>query len=186
MLIMKKLPPTLEGQLLQIVKQGFLSALPRSKTRGKRNGNDMPLTAWMRGAFDSHQSKILAVDAGQMKYPYHNIGGGARHLATRIANRYQVTWIQHYHIEEHVLRFYRGHESDFTYKQSFYSADLQPKSTSEKTRYALFRVCDKLKKTTRELPLRVLIDPRVTNLLLLIELNERAKPKRNTIWTEIN
>jgi hypothetical protein len=176
---MKKLPKTLEGQMAALFKEGLKSALPRSKTRGRRNGDDRPLTSWMAGAPDKYESKIEQVLNGCASYPYLQIGAGAKILSDRIANRYKVTWIQHSLIEDYVLSHYRGRSTNVTgWRNSEFIIELNPDNTSFRTRNALWGACEKAKTQPSQLPLRVLISDQFTNLLLLIELEERAKTKR--------
>lgn len=176
---MKTLPAALDKQLLEIVRQGFKDALPSAKNRWRRNGNGLPLTSWMKGAPAKCESKIIAVDECKARYPYTQTGAGAKVVAERIAKRFKTTWIQHSLIEDHVLKFYRGANSSFySYRQSEYIDEFGPDNTSHVTSDAFWMVCGKLRKQPHDLPLRVLIDARVTNLLLLMELTERTKRAR--------
>lgn len=174
---MSKLPSKLEDQLLKIVKQGFKDELKFNTKIHHRNGLGAPLSAWMLGASKFYKSKIIAVTTPDgARYPYTSIGHGAKVLSNRIANRYKVTWIQHSLIERYVLSRYRGQISvDSQFRKGEYSELLNPKNTSEKTQFALDFACEKINQHIHDLPLRVLIDQRVTNILLLIELNEQTK-----------
>lgn len=164
---------SLEQQLKLIVQHGIKTALPKSKTRGRRNGDGSPLTAWLAGVNKSEPSKIMAVCQGKTKYPYIHVGYGVRILSERIAERYGVTSIQHDLILEHLLRFYRGANKCHEWNDGCEALRDFSKNLSKKTAHVFNSVCDKLKTNPYRLPLNVLIDSRVTNLLLLIEMEEQ-------------
>lgn len=166
---------SLEKQLATIIKNGLKNAMPRSKTRNRRNGNGMPLTAWMAGVNKQEPSKIFAVCEGRVRYPYIHVGYGARALGDRIAQRYGVTSIQHDLILEHLLRHYRGSNRVPEWNNGCQELREFSKNLSRKTFHIFENVCCKLNTLSTTLPLNVLIDDRVTNLLMLIEMEEQLK-----------
>lgn len=166
---------SLEKQLAAIIKEGIKNELPRSKTRNKRNGNGAPLSAWMNGASKKEESKIFSVCEGKARFPYKHIGYGARTLAERIAQRYKVTSIQHDLIFDYVLMFYRGDNRVKEWNDGHEELSEFSRNLSSKTKFILSDIFSKIKKPSYSIPFNVLIDARVTNLLLLIEMDEQLK-----------
>ena len=173
---MSKLPSKLETQLFQIVKQGFKDEIPRSKKgHWEKNGLGIPLSARMMVLDECCESKIIALrNSRSLKHGYANFGDAASALAERIARRYKVTWMQHARIERLVFQKYRGKERPYRdYREGEYTDFINYENTSFEVGRALTDACEKAKKSINNLPLRVLIDPRVTNILLLMYLNEQ-------------
>ena len=169
---------TVAQQLKELIKQHIDRALPEHAHRATKKGNDMPLIAWMRGAPKHSASKINAVCEGLAVYPYSSVGGGAKHLARDIAERYDVTWVQLELIETYVFRRYRGIERQMapTWAGTVKGQELVYHNTFL-ARNVLDQICEELKTSTRQLPLRALIDEQVTQMLLLLQLKETIERK---------
>lgn len=176
----KKIPVTLEGQLAVLIREHFANALPANKNN-RINGRGLPLSAWMLGAPPG--SKIMGVLGNRSRYPYTTYKASSEVLADRIAKRYGITLVQKSLLYEHVNRKYRGQaerwklgvligtestgpiygESDFLYSHCI-----------SRVRWA----CDRYGLDARDIPLRAILDERITNILLLIQLNELLRLKK--------
>ena len=174
----KRLPVSLQEQLFGIFRDHISDALPPRKTRSKRvNGQGVPLMAWMAGASKGASSRICSVTNGSARFPYTHWGYGTSDLAERIGRRYGVTWVQQALITERVFMHYRGRANEF--RRHLMGTVLDEKPLYEMTTWcslsAIREACAKLKITPGQLPLRALIDGRVTNIILLMQLNETLK-----------
>jgi len=129
-------------------------------------------------------SKIVEVCEGRAKFPYKQWGHASKALAQRIANKYQTTWIQHALITSYVFTQYRGRVSGFlnTGGPSPFQDELSKSNTSPKVLNTLEDACEKLKIHLYDIPLGALIDARMTNILLMIELISTAERQ---LWTRI-
>lgn len=167
------------GQLEDAIKQHFALELKSNPRRSRRNGHGLPLSAWMAGAPKTAKSKIDAVTSGKARYPYHLPGDGARTLARAIANRYDVTHVQAWLIEQYVVRHYRGAirergPIDAGTVNQPHSIDM---GKTVLPWNALETICRTLGRSTSQLPLRALIDHQITNALLLLQLKESIERK---------
>lgn len=163
----------IQKDLQSVIKEWMQVKLPENKRRNKRNGNGAPLSAWMIGAKDGCKSKIYEVCELRVRYPYQHIGHGAKVLAKRIANKYQVSWVQHDLIEEYVYARYRGRKTEYFRPSQTGPLDnvLNPNGNSSYELVDLVQTaCKKLKIHPRDIPLGALIDARFTNALLMHEL----------------
>lgn len=175
-----KSPETTAVQLQKILKEHIRCALKHNTNRGCRNGNRLPLSSWMKGAPAHSPSKIKAVSDGEARYPYRQIGHGALNLAAAIARRYDVTWVQRELIEIHVFARYRGNCPARLHPPAEMANDSTSDAYFHKSRLGrnvIDQICSNLKTTRSQLPLRALIDQRVTNMLLLLELKEAIELK---------
>lgn len=174
-----KRPKTAAAFLSEVIGEHIHGALPGSHRRHMRNGARLPLSAWMSGAPRNCHSKIFAVKNDEARYPYASAGEGANALARRISERYDVTLLQHSLIKYHVISRYRGREPDCPCTRlgtvngpielSFERGLLAVQ--------ALALVCKDHRISVIDLPLRALIDKRVTDLLLLLQLKETIERK---------
>lgn len=166
-------------QLEDFIREHFELELKTNRRRILRNGDNVPLSAWMAGAQKTAKSKIDAVKNEQSRYPYRLPGDGARVLAWAIAHRYDVTKVQLSLIEQYVLQRYRGRYDDYPNEAGLVNQpDGIDAGKTLSPMQALEAICKALGRSTQELPLRALIDPKVTNALLLLQLKETIE--RNT------
>jgi hypothetical protein len=85
--------------------------LPSNPRRGRRNGDQIPLSAWMAGAEGWHSSKISAVVSGSARYPYRSLAASRNVLRNRIASRYKICGAQLYMLNSYLEMRYRGASS---------------------------------------------------------------------------
>lgn len=161
---------SLDEQLVGIIRDGMKASL--KDRRGHTGVDGIPLVAWMRGAPLGSESKILTIING-VHLPYKHVGWATSDLAQRIASRYSVTWVQQSLIERYLFRRYRGRArwparhcmGLVTDRGQLWDMDTAAEG-------AIGDACGKLKVSISGLPLRVLIDRRLTDTLLLMQLNE--------------
>jgi hypothetical protein len=154
-----------DKQIIQLIKEHQKVALPANRRRGNRNGANAPLSAWMLGAHRASKSKIESVCSGTAAYPSRTWGASSSVLTDRISTRRQLTPAQYVALEQYVFTRYRG-----TYRTTFYT----PPSVIHigKGRYTIDQ-CDWFRDLTLQLgevPLRAILDDRLTELILLREL----------------
>lgn len=166
-----KLPATLEGHLAALLRLHVASGLPRNHRT--RNGGGFPLSAWMLGAHRAAASRILSVDGNTARYPYKTQQDSSKVLFQRIARRYQITRVQAELLQQYINRRYAGQIKDYGlgWQAGVYGDELDMQDPSWSGRGALDAACDKIKTNLYDLPLRAILDPHITNLLLLIQLN---------------
>lgn len=168
-----RVPATLEGHLAAALRTHFNHELPRNRNRGKRNGDGMPLSAWMLGANRSAVSKIQSVTDGTARYPYGTKTASIEALMWRIAERYQITTVQASLLCEHLNSRYSGRIDCIEMSVAiglcgeYQWGDAPSRCAID----ALRAVCAKIKKPFHLMPLRAILDPCITNLLLLIQLD---------------
>lgn len=161
---------SLDEQLVGIIRDGMKASL--KDRRGHTGVDGIPLVAWMRGAPLGSESKILTIING-VHLPYKHVGWATSDLAQRIARRYSVTWVQKDLIERYLFLRYRGKPPSFCELWAGLVTDAEPLWDVKTTTVdAIAAACGKLKVTISSLPLRVLIDRRLTDTLLLMQLNE--------------
>lgn len=178
---------SIESQLTALLRFHIANELPFNVNRAKRAGARRPLTAFMAGASPKAPSKIFAVCEGVALYPYTSHGASSEILSDRIAARYGLTWVQLYLLREHVLGRYRGVISDHRQMRIARCVGVFAKhssgtvlATGDSTCIDMLRrACEKLGTWDGAVPLAFILDPRVTNLLLLIQLNAALTMKRN-------
>lgn len=173
----KRLPVSLQAQLVSLFNDHMLDALPANKRRSKRNGSGVPLSAWMRGVRDRSGSLICHVKAGGASFPYQHWGHATDALADRIGVRYSVTWVQQALITEYVFARYKGRCPDTKDARIGLVTDENQMYGSRSITCidAIRAACNKLKIAPSQIPLSALIDERLTNILLLMQLNEMLK-----------
>ena len=184
----RNVPKTLHGQLAALLREHYALALAANKKCRAQHGNGFPLSTWMKGTSPSCKSKIESVVSGYARYPYQTNKASTQVLTDRISAKYKTTLFQQGLIGECVGRKYRGQYPDGIYKQRLIGiAGVQPTAYDEHG-YAFFASQDALdfalKKhslSMREIPLRALLDGRVTMIFLLIQLNTVLKtvPRNN-------
>jgi hypothetical protein len=177
----KKLPANLQSQLQMILKDHMQGAFRRNKKRFNRNGDGSPLSAWMLGAEKDNLSKINSVCNGSARFPYGSVGHASEELSRRIAIRYSLTWLQYDLVSKIVYGNYRGKYQDgywYFLRIGIVSELDKTGFTKSKTPYeSLDKACKKLHICISELPLRAIIDPLVTNIFLLMQLDDCLKNK---------
>ena len=172
-----RIPKEIEKQLIAVNQWHIENELPRNKRRSKRNGAGNPLSAWMHGA-KGQGSKIIQVTEGKARYPYKSNVEALRTLAERIAKRYQITWFQYDALMRYLCDRYAGRETHF------FSACNPGMYGSTK----IVGNCNKLGQmhhtSLSHMPLRSIIDPNVTNLVLMIQFEETFKKQFNrvSVW----
>lgn len=172
-----RVPKEIEKQLIAVNQWHIENELPRNKRRSKRNGACNPLSAWMHGA-KGQGSKIIQVTEGKAYYPYKSNVDALRTLAGRIAKRYQITWFQYDALMRYLCDRYAGRETHFFFagKQGIYGGTK------------IVGDCDKLVEmyytSLSHMPLRSIIDPNVTNLVLMIQFEETFKKQfdKVSVW----
>lgn len=152
--------------------------LPRNKNRENKNGDGSPLTAWLSGA-KAGISKIDQVCAGTVRFPYKSNIAALLDLSDRIAKRYEITWHQYDMLIEYLLCFYSGRSAN-RYSNLLGMKDSEVFITGHTS--ILFDIQRKLKK---RIPLRAIIDPNVTNLILMHQFENAFKQKfsKAKTWT---
>lgn len=161
---------SLDEQLVGIIRDGIKAAIKDRK--GHSGVNGIPLVAWMRGAAEGSESKILSIANG-VHLPYRHVGWATSDLARRIGRRYSVTLVQQHLIECYLFRRYRGKPPIAGgIRMGLVIDPGQLCDMDTTTLGAIINACEKLKVSTSSLPLRVLIDRRLTDTLLLMQLNE--------------
>lgn len=178
-LALKKIPATLEGQLAVILREHFANELPDNKNR--RRGANYPLSAWMLGAPQNYESKILAVCANAARYPYYTNKASSDVLVDRIASRYELTFVQKSLLARYVSLRYRGKADRYGMMQYIGTDATGPIFLGQGFTRSIQLIrwaCKKFKLNPDYMPLSAIIDKRVTNILLLIQLNELIQSKK--------
>lgn len=127
---------------------------------------------------------------GSAWYPWTTLKASTEVLALRLAKRYDVSWVQHEFLESHVSERYAGQGGSREGMRAGLcrDEDVRPRpGVFKDTSYAVDMVSSAwqavLKKRKgkdsrwRSPPLGALIDERLTNLIVLYQLNGALKSK---------
>ncbi len=175
-----------------------------SRTEGKhyhnrpRNGCGMPLSSWMASAkTDANTSKIEQVTSGLVNHKYSTFGQAVLDQVNRMAARYDLTATQVHAVRDIVQYRYRGRvpERPELYLGTFNSKIYVNHIANDCiVANALTNACRSVlaKKPNSRYPLGFLLDRRLTDLLLLQQLEWAAMMRRRNIdfrrteWTQHN
>lgn len=168
--IKKKDLNDIDKQLRELAFKCKSSEIPRSKTRWKRNGCNLPLSGWMKGVKDGEKSKIDAVSNARASFAYSQFWYASEEMAYRISKKKQITDVQYALLLEHILQRYRGHMP-----KHFCMPDwvLNTKSNAHgKFFYRLMQLCE------NAVPLNLILSEELTDLVLLTTLFDSAMEAR--------
>lgn len=98
----------IDKQIKRLAIECKKNELARSPTRNKRNGIELPLTGWMKGAKPNEPSKIFAVSECRARFQYSKKWQASEAIAQRIAKKVQLTDIQYVMLIDYILFRYRG------------------------------------------------------------------------------
>lgn len=169
-----RIPVTLDGQLAVVLRMHFANEIPANKKRERRNGDFMPLSSWMRGAKHGATSKIKSVTDGTARYPYRTNKASSEVLMDRIAKRHQITMVQTSLLAGYINRRYPGQIdlSGMSVAIGMFGESRWGEAPSRSAINSIEFACQKIKKPIHLIPLRAILDPNITNILLLMQLNE--------------
>lgn len=156
----------IDDQLKKLVDECIKKELPRSKTRGQRNGIDLPLTSWMAGVGSNETSKIIAVTEGRGKFAYSNYWMASEVIADRVAKKRQFTDVQYHLLMSHLLDRYRGRLAHDYFMPEYVL------NTNTGKRNLFFYQINKLCKG--KTPLNLILSSELTDLILLKTLIDSA------------
>lgn len=163
----------LTKQLVQLLTTHLKAEIPPRGRRNRRDRENFPLTSWMEG-WTKPGSKILAVTSNKVRWPWDTQTAGTLRLGDRIAKRYELTWVQLDLVNWALRRRYviyqdRGCGRSVGMAYGEYMGTDYGKS-EDIFSAAWESALKKAKLERRPPPLRALIDPRVTQILLLHQL----------------
>jgi hypothetical protein len=183
---MAKLTP-IEKQLKAVLLSHKKEALPASKNRWQRNGNGIPLVTWLHCANRMNGSAINAVLAGSARSRFTTFGASSMYLIDKIAKRYKITHAQYDELSSYVSARYRGRVGSQRAYMPEFIASPPDQNGSRMRVFDWFK--NQLNAVTPIPPLRALIDPQVTDLILMYELQDaitHATTTRRQKWTQTN
>jgi len=162
-------PPmkSLHKMVAMFVKECRASELPANKRRGQRNGNGRPLSAWMEAANNGrYESKITAILDGRVRSVGGPFNASVLRLADRISTRYQMTEAQYMLLVDYLFCRYRGRPPYMPYiPEHVLRSDKERWFPDHESLDFLREVRGK-----DPLPLRAIISPRMTDMVLLFIL----------------
>lgn len=176
------IPKKTIDQLEFEIRRCLSEELPRNPNRRNRGGCNSPLSIWMEGTPKNCPSKILAVTSNKASYPYANYISGIRVLASRIALKYKITWVQHAFLLDHLIGRYAGRND----------GGHAPHGIYEPHGLVFAEICNQYFEAQKLLlenaghtcmPLNAILSPNVTNLILQLQLEEmieKLQPRRKT------
>lgn len=179
---------TLQEQLLQVFIEHVERWVYWKRPRRQKNGEGLPLTTWLGAARSNLDSKILAICADRVRQPRISYRGANAELARRIARRFSLTWQQLYVVEQILGKRYRGTPEYFPMymhwlgyvNDDWVGENLAERNLAPTPWNAIWDACMVLKISPRDLPLGAVIDPRTTNIILMMQLNDTLQrmPKK--------
>lgn len=132
----------------------------------------------MAGAQKGSHSKIFSVCSGLARFPYKYPGHAVTEVAKRIAQRYDITWLQFDYLHLHLSGLYRCKDREAQYWAGLFNDDrMRYEMRAPATDKALRDACEAIGTRPSNLPLRALLSPHVTHLLLLLQLDEAISQK---------
>lgn len=167
----------IEKQLRALLIAHQKLAVPKNSRRALRNGNGMPLVSWLHCATRIKGSAIDGVLFGRANSRFYSFGAAAMFLADKIATRYPMTNAQYQFLIAHVFQHYRGKAPD---KSEFSPKFVVTAPNFGGSRWRVFDWFTDQLQVVHKLPLRAIIDPKVTDLILLYELQDAISHSINS------
>lgn len=177
------LSDNLHVQLKAVIADHVKNEFPRRR-RGPSLHSSIPLWAWIRGAH-CKTNKIESVVRGETSPPYSTYGVYRKVACERLAAKYPITHVQVHFLSVRLMDgYYSGTvnlPADIVGCYPKWDGGITRRAAHEST--AMF--CEALKLLNLkaiDVPLRALLDPLVTNLILLKQLQSTVRPTRRTVW----
>lgn len=141
--------------------------LPRDQT--------LPLVGWMSGVRSSADSKIFSV-CKNGHWPYQTYSAITHIVTERLAKKHKITSVQASFLYDFLSTFYRGNARNPHYFRGL--VDSETVDDIPKNRRLFFEQCDFFRDClskagiTGKPPLRVLLSPAITAILLINKLEK--------------